>query len=717
MTEVVRGLLRGEDGYDLWLRYEPPRNPRRLVEYRRVLAKICVVGASSITRSIVDELHHALPSLLTVKSIISADDASERTHDGLLVATLKERPSLMALTGNLDDLGPEGYLIHRRTNESGAPQVLVVANGEAGLLYGVFALLRLLSRGVELEVLEERSAPKVKLRMVNHWDNLDGTIERGFAGHSLWDWYRLPGVVSPRIRDYARASASVGINGVALTNVNANALVLSTPYLVKVAAIANVFRAYGIRVFLTARFSAPMEIGGLPTSDPLNAAVQKWWGEKCAEIYRFIPDFGGFVVKANSEGQPGPQDYQRSHAEGANLLGRALKEHGGVVIWRAFVYSADTPRDRATQAYTEFVPLDGSFVDNAMVQVKNGPIDFQPREPHHALFGAMPKTPLLIEFQLTQEYLGNSTHLCYLAPLFSEVLQSQTHHSNDEREDTRVARVVDGSLHSYATTGMSAVINVGDDDNWCGHHFAAANWYAYGRLAWDPDADPRHLAREWLPQTFSQDASFVETALSIMMASREAVVNYMTPLGLCHIMAYDHHQGPGPWVVGGRPDWSSTYYHRADEEGVGFNRTSTGSDALQQYPEAYREQMQEMGTCPLHFLLWYHHVPWDRRLATGNTLWDELCLRYQHGVNTANQMQRDWESLSEKVDALRHSEVGARLREQCREALWWKDACLSYFQRFSKRPFPEDVKAPQQILEEYQAIEQYFVPGIPERRF
>jgi alpha-glucuronidase len=409
--------------------------------------------------------------------------------------------------------------------------------------------------------------------MLDHWDNLSRTVERGYAGMSIWNWQKLPGYIDKRYKDYARANASIGINGVVLNNVNANATILTKDYLIKVAALANVFRAYGIKVYLSARFSAPIEIGNLKTADPLDEQVRNFWKQKADEIYEYIPDFGGFLVKANSEGQPGPQNYNRTHADGANMLADALASHNGIVIWRAFVYS-NSNEDRFKQAYNEFKPLDGKFRKNVLLQVKNGPIDFQPREPFHPLFGAMPQTPLMMEFQLTQEYLGFSTHLVYLAPLFKECLDADTYENG---KGSAVAKIIDGTLEDHNITGMAGVANIGSDINWTGHPFAQANWYALGRLAWDHNLTSAEIADEWIRQTFTNDPRFVDTVKKIMLASREITVDYMTPLGLHHIMGYSHHYGPAPWYnKAERADWNPVYFHKADSVGIGFDRTSTG---------------------------------------------------------------------------------------------------------------------------------------------
>jgi alpha-glucuronidase len=546
--------------------------------------------------------------------------------------------------------------------------------------------------------------------VLNHWDNLDRTVERGYAGFSLWDWHKLPDYLDPRYTDYARANASLGINGTVITSVNANATSLTGEWLRKAKALADVFRPYGIRVYLTARFSAPIEIGGLKTADPLDPAVREWWAGKVGEIYALIPDFGGFLVKANSEGQPGPQDYKRSHADGANLLADALAPHGGVVMWRAFVYSSEVPDDRHKQAYNEFQPLDGKFRDNVMVQVKNGAIDFQPREPFHPLFGAMPKTPLMLELQITKEYLGFATHLVFLGPLFEETLRADTHARG---EGSTVARVVDGSLHGYRHTGMAGVANVGTDRNWCGSVFDCANWYAFGRLAWNPSLDSRTIAGEWLRSTFGNDPGFVETVTGLMLASREAPVDYMTPLGLHHLMARDHHYGPGPWVSGGpRADWTSLYYHRADAEGVGFDRTASGSNAVAQYFPPVAARFGSRERVPDELLLWFHRVGWRERLRSGRTLWEELLVRYQRGVDTVRRMQATWASLARHVDAQRHQEVTAFLRIQEQEARWWRDACVLYFQTFSRLPVPAGYEKPEHDLDYYVKLQKKYVPGI-----
>ena len=509
-------------------------------------------------------------------------------------------------------LGKDGYTINVENGTT-----VLRSMSETGLLYAAYHLLRLQACGEDCSRLDIKEKPMNDIRILNHWDNPDGTIERGYAGRSLWKWDELPAKVSPRYAEYARANASIGINGTVLNNVNASPEALSSDNLKKVKTLADIFRPYGIKVYLSVNFATPIKLGGLATADPLNSDVAEWWKQKVHEIYSMIPDFGGFLVKANSEGQPGPCDYHRTHAEGANMLASALKPYGGIVMWRAFVYSP-SDADRAKQAYLEFKPLDGKFLDNVIVQVKNGPIDFQPREPYSPLFGAMPHTQLMVEFQVTQEYLGHSNHLAYLAPMWKEFYSY------------------------YSPSNMKAaagVTNIGDDTNWCGNDLAQSNWYAFGRLAWNPALSSEEIAREWLAQTFTADSRFVRPMTEVMMQSREAVVDYMMPLGLHHIFAWGHHYGPEPWceIEGARPDWLPTYYHRADKEGLGFDRTTDGSDAVSQYPDSLAAVFNSIDNCPDEFLLWFHHVPWKHEMKSGRTMWDELCLHYQRGVSVMPQ--------------------------------------------------------------------------------
>lgn len=683
-----------EDGYRLWLRYDAITDATVLKNYRKQITSISVEGTSATMNAIREELNAGITGLLGI-SIPFRDGMISK--GALLVGTPSSSRTIAGLNLQLDNLGPEGFVI-KTQKVDGKNVILVAANTDIGALYGAFRLLKMMQVHDNLKKLNVTDTPKVTHRLLNHWDNLNGSIERGYAGNSLWEWDKLPGEISPRYKDYARANASIGINGSVLTNVNANAQVLTPEYLVKVAAIAGEFRPYGIKVYLTARFSAPVEIGGLDTADPLNDAVRTWWKNKIDEIYRIIPDFGGILVKANSEGQPGPQNYNRTHADGANMMAEALAPHGGVVMWRAFVYDNNVPRDRALQAYDEFKPLDGKFLSNVFVQVKNGAIDFQPREPFHPLFGAMPETPLMMEFQITQEYLGQETDLAYMAPLYEETLKSDTYAKGP---GSTVDKVIDGSLENHSISGMAGVANTGNDRNWTHHPFHQANWYAYGRLAWDPYVTSAAIADDWIRMTFTHDKEAVAKIKSMMMASREIVVNYMTPLGLHHIMARSHHYGPGPWVTGGRADWTSVYYHRADSAGVGFDRTRSGSGAVDQYFGPVADKFNNLETVPEEFLLWFHHVPWDYKTSSGRTLWNELVHRYNQGVDSVRWMQETWASLQSKIDAERFNQVKELLEAQEAMAVTWRDACLLYFQQFSGMPIPDQYEKPARTLEEY----------------
>ena len=581
-------------------------------------------------------------------------------------------------------------------------QVTIRAASDIGLLYGAYHLLRLQETESLNQSFNIQEQPAYALRLLNHWDNLDGTIERGYAGYSLWKWKELPETLSPRYEQYARANASIGINGTVLNNVNASPDILKTEYLQKVRVIADVFRPYGIKVYLSVNMASPKVLDDLADADPLNPEVIRWWKNKAQEIYRLIPDFGGFLVKANSEGQPGPQDYGRTHADGANLLADVLKPYGGIVMWRAFVYNPDQD-DRAKQAYREFVHLDGQFRDNVILQVKNGPVDFQPREPFNPLFGNMSQTPLMPELQITQEYLGFSNHLVFLAPQWKEFFDSDTY---CQGEGSTVAQVTNGSIFPHRLTAIAGVANTGEDINWCGHPFAQANWYAFGRLAWDPGLSSDRIADEWLKQTFTKEEAFVAPARSIMLQSWETAVSYMMPLGLHHQFAWGHHYGPEPWcdVPGARPDWLPKYYHQADEEGIGFDRSSSGSNAVAQYFSPLKEQFNSLESCPEKYLLWFHHVPWNYPMKSGRTLWDEMCYHYDAGVQQVREFQKQWDKLEKYVDPERFRLVQSKLRIQAKDAVWWKDACLLYFQTFSKQPIPYDIERPIHELDELMKI-------------
>jgi len=685
--------VRGEDGYALWLRYCPVADAALAAHYRASVTGLVMSSDSPTLRVARAEAQRGLSGLLGGEIPIE----TAVTRDGLLVAGIPAGSRFIAslrLETELGAAGMEGFVI-RSVRIDGRPATVIAANSDVGVLYGVFRFLSLIQTRRRLDNLTIVEAPRIEHRMLDHWDNLDGSIERGYAGRSLWQWDRLPGEIDPRYVDYARANASIGINGSVLTNVNADATFLTREYLAKAAALADVFRPYGIHVYLTARFSAPIEIGGLDTADPLDPAVARWWKSKVDEVYELIPDFGGFVVKANSEGQPGPQDYGRSHAEGANMLADAVAVHRGIVLWRAFVYSGQKAEDRAKQANLEFEPLDGRFRDNVLLQVKNGPIDFQPREPFHPLFGRMPETPLAMEFQITKEYLGQKTHLVYLAPMWKEVLESDTYAKGP---GSTVARVVDGTLHGYGQTAIAGVSNIGSDRNWAGSEFNQANWYAFGRLAWDHARTSEEIADDWIRMTFTNDERFVSAAKEMMMASWEACVAYMTPLGLNTMMSSDHY-GPGPWVRRGGGTYAN--FHHADSLGIGFDRTESGSDAVGQYFPPLNEVLDDINRTPEKYLLWFHHVPWDYGMPSGRTLWDEMALRYQHGVEEVRRMQATWASLGGRIDGERYGEVRAYLSIQEEEARWWRGACLLYFQQFSNRPLPDGVEPPEHTLEEY----------------
>jgi alpha-glucuronidase len=670
-----------EDGYDLWLRYRPVEAQWRSAYASRATA-IVQRPHSPTLNAAASELRRGIHGLFDVTP-------GAGLRDGAIV--LVRDASAKPVSG-------DGFCL--RSRRIGGHSVTVISGShDIGVLYGAFAYLRMIQmRSLPAQV-DFCDAPKIPLRMLDHWDNLDGTVERGYAGRSLWDWDRLP-AIEPRLIDYARANASIGINAAVLNNVNADARILTPDHLRKVAAIADAWRPYGIRVFLSARFSAPREIGGLSTADPLDPRVRAWWRAKAEEIYRLIPDFGGFVVKANAEGQPGPQSYGRTHADGANMLADALAPHRGTVLWRAFVYSDASKEDRAKQAYDEFKPLDGSFRPNVILQVKNGPVDFQPREPFHPLFGTMDRTRLAMELQITKEYLGESTHLAFLGTMWSEALRAR---AERPKPDSRVAD---------SLSAIAGVANAGSERNWTGSDFDQANWYAFGRLAWDPSADPRWIAEEWTRMTWGNDPRLVTTIVAIMMKSRQAVVDYMTPLGLAHQMASDHHYGPGPWISDQpAPLWNPTYYNRADSSGIGFDRTKSGTDAVAQYAPGIGRCFVDLKCVPDNYLLWFHHLPWTYRMRSGRSLWNELVARYDRGVATVATMRRQWQSLRPLVDRGRRAAVAARLARQQAEAKWWRDASIAYFQSVSRLPLPAGVRPPRHDVAWYKAIHFDTVPG------
>ena len=559
-------------------------------------------------------------------------------------------------------LPPEGFRI--KAKDDGAE---IRASQDIGLLYGTYALLR---QQQNSGIRNLRSAPRFGFRLLNHWDNLDGSVERGYAGKSLWKWEEIDGQarrmssrVEQRVVQYCRANASLGINGSVLNNVNASPKILSVEYLDKVAVLADAMRPYGIRTFLSINFASPMALGDTDTANPLDSRVQQWWQDKVSEIYARIPDFGGFLVKANSEGQPGPGDYGRTHADGANMLAAALEPYGGIVMWRSFVYGANHKgEDRVKQAVSEFLPMDGQFHRNVILQSKNGPLDFQPREPYAPIFDNIRQTPQMVEFQITQEYLGQSKHLVYLAPMWKEFFSF---------------------VSPNRLVGIAGVANIGDDPNYCGHHFSQANWYAFGRLAWDPTLSSASISQEWLIQTFSREEHFVASLSQLMEGSREDCVDYMMPLGLHHIFKFDHHYGPEPdgFRADYPPEWCPVYYHKADAQGIGFERSAKGTDAVAQYRRPYRKRYGSLRKCPDEYLLWFHHLDWDYPMRNGKTLWENLVAHYDRGVNQVKGYRAVWQQFESQVDSQRWQEVDHLLEVQYRNAQEWREVCLEYWKK------------------------------------
>jgi len=657
-------LLKAEDGHQLWLRNH---------------AKIAVRVSSSHNSAVLNIAKNEI-----INNWLGRKDAELKlniTRDA-------------SITG-------DGYRLERSA---------ISARTDLGLLYGTYELLRRQYLGKAYEKFS--SNPSYSRRILNHWDNLTGTIERGYAGQSIfWRAGEAALTVTPGDVElwtaYARANASIGINGTVLNNVNASAKILTLPYLERVKRIADIMRPYGLKVYLSVNFSSPVSIGKLKTADPLDPAVRKWWAAKAKEVYALVPDFGGFLVKANSEGQPGPQDFGRTHVDGANMLADAVAGYGGIVMWRAFVYQP-SEQDRTKQAYSEFVPFDGKFRKNVILQVKNGPLDFQPREPFSALFGAMKQTPVMAEFQVTQEYLGQSKQLVFLSTLWEECLNSDTYQNG---KGSTVAACTDGTMYQNTLTAIAGVANIGLDKNWSGHIFAQANWYAFGKLAWNNKLESKGIADEWIRLTFldaseqSKDNNFVKPVQEMMMQSREAAVNYMMPMGLHHIFAEGHHYGPAPWFSNPkvRVDWTSVYYHKADSLGIGFDRSRTGSNAVAQYNEPLGSKFNNLATCPEIYLLWFHHVPWTYRLKNGRELWPELCYRYDSGVKQVRGFQLTWDKMEGLIDQERFSAVQSKLRTQSRDAQIWKDACLLYFQQFSKKEIPYDMERPLHDLDDLKA--------------
>lgn len=696
---VGAGFSFAEDGYEMWLRYQPVTDAKRLKDYRKGIERLVVEGDSPQAKVVAQELARGLSGLLAepIKS-----SSYKKAKGVLLVGTPKTSELIRnaGLDAELNGLGDEGYLI-KSIKLNKKDSLVIAANTDTALIYGAFHFLRLLQTQSSIENLAIISKPKLQYRVVNHWDNLNRLVERGYAGLSLWEWGTLPEYIHPRYIDYARINASLGINGTVLNNVNADPRMLSDQFIHKVAALAEAFRPYGIKVYVSLNYNAPRGFGDLETADPLDPRVRDWWKKRIDKIYSIIPDFGGFLVKADSEGQPGPQGYGRNHADGANMLAEAVKPYGGVIFWRAFVYSPDIG-DRFRGAYDEFKPLDGKFDENVILQIKNGPIDFQPREPYSPLFAAMENTNMMMEFQVSQEYFGFNTHLAYQGTLFEESLRTNTHAKGKKSE---IGDILEGKIYKHSRTGMAAVVNPGTDRNWTGHPFVQSSWYSFGRFAWDHQLTAEAIAEEWSRMTFTNDEKALELLKKIMMVSREAGVNYRNPLGLTHLYQQGDHYGPAPWTDDmPRADWNAIYYHRADADGIGFNRTKTGSNALAQYPKTLSDIYGDLNQVPEELMLWFHHVNWDHKMKSGRTMWEELVHKYYEGVDQVRQMQKEWNQLEGKIDADRFAHVKALLKIQEGEAVRWRDSCVVYFQSISKRPIPAGLEKPAHDLEYYKKL-------------
>ncbi len=662
------------DGYNTWLSYSsvPEDKAQR---YRKFFLSTCIiVPDKTVNDNEYKKCVHIEQEIVLCMKAMGCNPAislCSRKDDSVInaacVFSIYEDDMPPSLSLQRKELTKEGFSI-----VSDKSKMFVYAKSYTGLLYAAFWLTRKIQTGDSLDTISICENPSLKYRILNHWDNLDGSIERGYAGKSLWKWASLPDTLDSRYEDYARMMCSIGINGSVLNNVNTQPEILSYDYIQKVSALASVFRSWGIKTYLSVNFGSPVSLGKLKTADPLDSEVIAWWKAKVDEIYKQIPDFGGFLIKADSEGQPGPFAYGRNHAEGANMIASILEKHGGILIWRAFVYGHGET-DRAKKAYADFKPLDGKFSSNVAIQVKNGAIDFQPREPVHPMFGGMMNTNIFMEFQIAQEYLGQGNHLVYLAPMWKEILEFDT---ATRKENSKVKQCI---------TGIAAVSNTGDNRDWCGSLFHPANLYAYGRLAWNYDLSPEEIAREWTLCTWGHNEKIFKIVTSILMNSWEACVNYMTPLCLHHIMKYHHHYGPDPACdEGQREDWKPRYYHRADKQGLGFDRTRKGSCAVDQYAAPVADMFNSLQTCPEKYLLWFHHVPWDYVLSSGRTLKDELVFLYNKGVSQAEQLLSWWKNTESLLDKEHYEAVLNKLVIQVSDAHEWRDVCLQYFLSFTE---------------------------------
>ena len=682
-----------DDGYRLWLKYDLIEDVSLLNQYRENIQAVSFRGDSASIQIAKDELANGLAGLLG-KEIPEVDN-SQNDRVIMIGAIENLSPDIKAdLEEKLSGKGEEGFIIHT-TNSGDEKNIVITANSDVGVLHGMFYFLKLLQTHRSIDELDVASFPKMNLRMLNHWDMINGIHE--YPGRlSIWDWYTLPEYIKPVYVDYARANASIGINATVINNVDADPLFLTQETLIKVAVLADLFRPYGIKIFLCPNFSAPIKIGGMDTADPQAPEVQAWWSEKVKEIYELIPDFGGFLVKANSEDEPGPGDFNKTQADGANMFAAALKPFNGIVIWRTFVYIY-APEDRSREAYDIFKPLDGKFADNVILQIKNGPLDFSPREPFSPLFGGLEKTPAMMEVDIGMGGLGKDINVGFMAPMWRETLMTDTY---SKGEGSTVAKVIDGSLGNHELNGMAGVANVYRQRNWTGNLLSQSSWYTFGRLAWDYNTTSEQIADEWTRMTFSNDPAILNPIKKILMGSREHIVNYMDPLGLNMLMGWgnDH----GPWVnTSEHATWNSPYYHHADSVGLGFDRTSSGSDAVHQYFPPVAEKYESLDSCPEGLLLWFHHVPWTYKLKSGRTLWDELCYHYYQGVDGVREMQRLWNSLEGKIDQEQFNNVNSLLKIQEDDAVRWRNGCVLYFQTFSKLPIPEGLETPEHDLDYY----------------
>ncbi|WP_051572094.1 alpha-glucuronidase family glycosyl hydrolase [Ruminiclostridium cellobioparum] len=686
---VVAGNPKSTSMYKCWLKYYKLENKKLSGEYENLLRNIVIKENTAITQSAVNELKRGLAGILGIRPEISEEPAKPAF---LMLGTLSGNKSIAGLLGReKQNLGEEGFIIKLLT-ENEQKQLLVAGKTDRGLLYGVFSLLRLIQTGTGLDELPRIENPVNQLRMVNHWDNMDGSIERGYAGKSIfYKNNKITGNLA-RIGDYARILASVGINAIAINNVNVHkieTLLITDRYIKDAAKLNEIFRSYGIKLFLSINFASPLSTGELSTADPLDKEVRKWWKNRAEFIYSHMPDFGGFLVKADSEGRPGPFTYGRTHADGANMLAEALKPHGGLVIWRCFVYNClqdwrDRTIDRAKAAYDHFMPLDGAFAENVLLQIKNGPMDFQVREPVSPLIGGLEKTNQVLELQTTQEYTGQQKHLCYLVPMWKEVLDFDT---CAKGRGTSVKKIISREVFKNKYGGFATVTNIGDDTNWTGHQMAQANTFGYARLAWDPELTSEEIAESWIRLTYSNDRILVGTIKDMLLGSWRTYENYTSPLGIGWMVNPNHHYGPN--VDGYEYDKWGTY-HRADHKGIGVDRTvRNGTGYAGQYHKEVARLYENVETCPEELLLFFHYIPYDYRLKSGETLIQYIYNTHFEGVEQAEELKRKWESLKDKVEEDVFDHVMERLEGQIAHSKEWRDIINTYF--FRKTGIPDEL--------------------------